>query len=76
MNPKSYLYRLFWIRLSTRRRNSLIVLCLLLLSTRLSAQIRPIHGTVVSQLSGEKMAFASLSWKKAGTGCVSDSIGG
>src|SRR5664279_154545 len=76
MNPKSYLYRLFWIRLSTQGRSSLVVLCLLLLSTRLSAQIRPIHGTVVSQLSGEKIAFVSLSWKKAGTGCVSDSVGG
>ncbi len=76
MNPKSHLYRLIWIPFTTLGKSSFILLILLTLTACLPAQNRPIHGTVVSQLTGEKIAFASLYWKKAGSGCVSDSAGG
>jgi hypothetical protein len=41
----------------------------------LYAQNKPIHGIVVSRMTGEKIAFASVSWKKSGNGCVTDSNG-
>jgi Family of unknown function (DUF5686)/CarboxypepD_reg-like domain len=48
---------------------------LLFIITNLSAQNKPLQGCVVSQLTGEKISFASISWKKAGFGRVSDSAG-
>ncbi len=74
MNSGTSLYYLIGIHSGNRRR-SFIIIWLLCLTTCLSAQNKLIHGTVVSQLSGEKIAFASLSWKRAGSGCVSDSNG-
>ena len=53
----------------------IIEVCLCLLVTGASAQNRPVHGLVVSAFSGEKITFASISWKKAGTGRLSDSAG-
>ena len=76
MNPGTPAYRLIRIHSSTWSRNCMLTLIFLSMSACLTAQIRPIHGTVISQVSGEKIPFASLSWKKAGTGCVSDSAGG
>jgi len=76
MNPKSHIYRQIWISSINRSRSCFIILCFLSLSAGMSAQNRPIHGTVVGQLTGEKISFASILWKKAGSGCVSDSAGG
>ncbi len=41
----------------------------------LCAQQQHIHGSIVNQFTKEKIPFASLSWKKAGTGTLSDSLG-
>ena len=75
MSPAIFLYYLIRI-LSTRLcvKCSLVIFILLSV-TSLSAQMKPIQGEVMSQVTGEKITFASLIWKKAGTGCVSDSTG-
>ncbi len=44
--------------------------------TGLFAQTKPILGSVISRVSGEKISFASVSWKKAGFGMVTDTAGG
>ncbi|HEY8735052.1 MAG TPA: DUF5686 family protein, partial [Puia sp.] len=51
------------------------VIPLFLIVPDLLAQVRPLQGSVISQVSGEKIAFASISWKGAGYGKVSDSAG-
>ncbi|HEY4934985.1 MAG TPA: DUF5686 family protein [Puia sp.] len=76
MNPAIFLYYLNRTPSSSWRRISSSAIFILLLVTGLSAQNKPIQGSVVSQLSGEKIAFASISLKKAGYGRVSDSAGG
>ena len=76
MNPGTTTYRLIRIHSTIRSRNWIFSVIFLSMSAGLTAQIRTVHGTVISEISGEKIAFASLSWKKAGTGCVSDSAGG
>ncbi len=76
MNPGTPAFHLIRIHSKTRSRHGILTLIFLSLSACLTAQIRPIHGTVISKISGEKIPFASLFWKIAETGCVSDSAGG
>jgi hypothetical protein len=76
MSPAKFLYHMIRISSTSWSRKWSFVILLSFPAARLSAQMKPIHGEVVSQLSGEKIAFASISWKKAGNGCVSDSTGG
>src|SRR5450755_3684393 len=71
-----FLYHLNRSSSSTWRRIFSSAIIILSLVTDLTAQNKPIHGSVVSLLSGEKLAFASISWKKAGYGRMSDSVGG
>ncbi len=47
----------------------------LLTGSSLFSQQRIIHGSIVNQFTKEKIPFASLTWKKAGTGTLSDSLG-
>jgi len=50
-------------------------ICFMFLVNGALAQNKPVHGTVVSEETGEKIAFASLTWKKAGSGKLADSTG-
>jgi hypothetical protein len=52
-----------------------LVICINFLTIGVSAQNKAIHGVVVSDQSGEKIAFASITWKKSGTGSLCDSTG-
>ncbi len=55
---------------------SLIVLCTLFLCSLAHAQERPlITGKVIQFFSREPIAFASVYWKAAGHGCITDSSG-
>jgi len=36
--------------------------------------IPPVHGVVTSQVSKEKIALASIAWKKDGRGGVTDTV--
>jgi hypothetical protein len=58
---------------SYRKQALVIFFCCLL--TGIYAQVHTVRGFVYSEVSGEKIAFASISWKKAGTGRLSDSTG-
>jgi len=42
---------------------------------RLQAQRVAVHGSITNSFTNEKIAFASISWKKAGHGVISDSAG-
>jgi len=75
MTPAKYLFKLIRIPSLARNGGLLYAALFLFFTNQLSAQMKPIHGEVASQVSGEKIAFASISWKKAGTGSISDSTG-
>ena len=76
MKPAKFLCKLIRILSAPRGGKWSFAILLLFQAAHLSAQMKPIHGEVVSQVSGEKIAFASILWKRAGTGCMSDSSGG
>ena len=52
-----------------------VCICITFFVPGLDAQNKYVHGLVVSQLSKEKIPYASIYWKRAGTGKLSDSIG-
>jgi hypothetical protein len=57
------------------KRRIILILAAALCISGLSAQQKTIHGSVINHFTKEKIPFASLSWKKAGTGTLSDSLG-
>jgi len=40
-----------------------------------AAQHKAIEGSIINSFTKEKISFASVYWKKAGYGTVSDSVG-
>jgi hypothetical protein len=75
MKPGTPVYQLLGKSSLNKHWRLTIIICFFGLTNTLFAQNRTIHGIVVSQTSGEKIAFASVSWKKSGNGCVTDSNG-
>ncbi len=51
------------------------VLFIILYSNNLVAQHKSIEGSIINQFTKEKISFASIYWKKAGYGTISDSVG-
>jgi len=76
MNPAHFTYQFKRIPSPVWRGIWSSVIFIIFLVTDLSAQNKSIRGSVVSQFSGEKIAYASISLKKGGNGRVSDSAGG
>ncbi|RFM28030.1 DUF5686 and carboxypeptidase-like regulatory domain-containing protein [Deminuibacter soli] len=56
-------------------RPYLLITWLLLLCGTMHAQHKAISGKIVNRFNREPVAFASVYWKQAGFGCVSDSNG-
>lgn len=71
---QTYTAALYRLLVQWKRRGILIpVACLLF--TALHAQKNALHGSVINQFTKEKIPFASIQWKKAGTGTLTDSLG-
>jgi hypothetical protein len=51
------------------------IICLCFLVSSISAQVRMVRGNLRSASTSEPISFASISWKKGGTGRLSDSAG-
>lgn len=75
MNRLTTLNQLLMLPSTMRGRRLLMVLCFCGALTRGQAQIGYLHGVVTSAVSKEKIALASVSWKKGGKGGVTDSTG-
>ncbi|MBS1565745.1 MAG: carboxypeptidase-like regulatory domain-containing protein, partial [Bacteroidetes bacterium] len=58
-----------------RKQRIALLLGALLSLTAVQAQRTSLRGSVVNQFTKEKIPFASLHWKKAGSGTLSDSLG-
>src|SRR4051812_15392773 len=54
---------------------SSLALLLLFIPCRSRAQVKVLHGLIRDQHSNEPVPFASVQWKKAGTGKLADSAG-
>src|SRR4051794_1224995 len=52
-----------------------LILLFLFFFKNLSAQYKSVSGSVVNPFTREKIPYASLQWKKAGYGAVTDSAG-
>jgi hypothetical protein len=75
MNPAIILYHKDKNFLPAWRKLVATTILFLIVVSKPLAQNKTIQGVVVSQLSGERISFASISWKRAGSGRVSDSAG-
>lgn len=72
MTPKKYFFLLI---LHFRKFQCLILFCLVLYNHKAAAQHKAIEGSIINSFTKEKISFASVYWKKAGYGTVSDSVG-
>jgi len=70
-NYTTTLYR----RLVQRKRRNILILAACVCFSSLQAQKNMVHGSIINQFTKEKIPFASISWKKAGTGTITDSLG-
>src|SRR5690349_4694072 len=57
------------------KRRGILILGACLLFSALHAQKAVLHGSVINQFTKEKIPFASIHWKKAGNGTLTDSLG-
>src|SRR5690349_8384382 len=57
------------------KRVSVLALLMLFSTLALHAQKKPVRGTVINSFTKEQVPFASIVWKKAGYGTLTDSLG-